>query len=92
MEWEVKLQSDKNITSLAKENKPGVQSTAEKIKEENVKAEIEKEKEKELKDKLKKSVINEDDMKVLLLVFGSRGNTTLLDKVIEKMKKQNKVI
>ncbi|MFN4245320.1 MAG: hypothetical protein ACK4F9_04135 [Brevinematia bacterium] len=64
----------------------------EKIKEEEIKAKIEGENEKELREKLKKSVINEDDMRVLLLVFGSRGSTVLLDKVIEKIKKQNKVM
>ncbi|MEN2998945.1 MAG: hypothetical protein ABDH28_07945 [Brevinematia bacterium] len=64
---------------------------SQKIKEENIKAEMEKEKEKELKDKLKRSIMSEDDLKLLLLVFGSRGSTTLLEKVIEKMKKEQKI-
>lgn len=65
---------------------------SERIKEENIKAEIEKEKEKEVKDRLKKSIISEDDLKMLLLVFGSKGNATLLEQVVEKKKKESRVI
>lgn len=65
---------------------------SERIKEENVKAEIEREKEKEIKDRLKKSIISEDDLKMLLLVFGSKGDLTLLEQVVEKKKKESRVI
>lgn len=63
---------------------------SQKIREENIRAEIEKEREKEIKDKMNKQIISEDDLKMLLLVFGSRGSTTLLEGVIEKKKKEQR--
>ncbi|MCX8029212.1 MAG: hypothetical protein N2712_04365 [Brevinematales bacterium] len=65
-------------------------SVSQKVKEENIKAEVQKEREKEAKDKLKKSIISEDDLKVLLLVFGSRGSSVLLEKALERIEKEKK--
>lgn len=74
---EIQKQKDETITQ--------------KIKEENKKAEEEKQKVKEEIEKAKKSMISEEDLKVLLLVFGSRGNSQLLEKIIEEKKKQSKL-
>jgi hypothetical protein len=56
--------------------------------EEKEKIKEEEERRKKVESEIKKYVINEDDMKVLLLMFGSRGNTTLLEQIIEKRKKE----
>lgn len=67
-------------------------NVSEKIKEENIRAEVEKElKRKEEQEMIKKSIMSEDDLKVLLLMFGSRGSATLLEKVVEKKKKDQQL-
>ncbi|MGC8766939.1 MAG: hypothetical protein ACP5QP_04495 [Brevinematia bacterium] len=60
------------------------------IKEENKRSEEENKKVKEELEKAKKSMISEEDLKLLLLMFGSRGGTQLLETIIEEKKKQSK--
>lgn len=67
------------------------ETITQKIKEENKRAEEEKQKVKEEVEKAKKSMISEEDLKVLLLMFGSRGGSQLLERIIEERKKQSKL-
>ncbi len=72
---EGKNELKKDITQKIKEEEK------EKIKEDE-------EKRKKAETEIKKYIINEDDLKVLLLMFGSRGNASLLEQIIEKRKKE----
>ncbi len=60
------------------------------LQEEIKRIEKENELEKEKIELLKKSMISEQDLRVLLLMYGSKGNTKLLEDTIAEMKKLKK--
>jgi len=77
---------DLMTTKTENESKKDIKEEIKKETEEKLKEEEEKKKRAE--SNLKNYIINEEDMKVLLLMFGSKGNSTLLEQIIEKRKKE----